>query len=93
MAGTTLRDWQDAITVQDACNLSGVIHFWDRLVTRIWEEAQEGEGRGTDWVNRHPLNVMLASKVASLTGCEVGENFHLAYEEVKDRIVRWEGED
>ncbi len=75
----TQRDWKAAIDVQDACNLSAVVHHWSALLTKLWQEA-ELAGMGTDWVNRHPLNVMYASKVTSLTGGEGALEFAQSYE-------------
>lgn len=70
--------YQDALTVQYAVNLSGVVRSWAEIMTLIWQEADAVKG-GTDYVNRHPVNVLFASKVASLTGCEYNQNYHDAY--------------
>lgn len=74
----TQREYQRAILIQDACNLSGVVHEWSRVMKKIWGEANARD-KGTDWVNNHPINVMYASKVASLTGCEIPETFSSSY--------------
>jgi hypothetical protein len=58
----------DALMVQNACNLSGVVNSWGKAVTAIWDEAREGQMRGTDWVNRHPINVLFAAKATELSG-------------------------
>ena len=84
----TKRDYQDAIDVQDACNLSGVVHSFDKIVSRIWDEARE-KGLGTDYVNRHPIVVMFVSKLASLSGGDSMENFRLAYEACQ--VLAWGG--
>jgi len=47
---------------------------------KICNEAQAA-GQGTDWRNHHPIAVLYASKIASLTGCEVGMNFAKAYDD------------
>jgi hypothetical protein len=83
MMGLTQNDYQNAISVQDACNLSGVVRSWGNVVSRIWEEAREDSGRGTEWVNMHPINVMYASKVASLTGYEDMPKYSDAYSECR----------
>lgn len=80
----TSEDYKQAIRVQDACNLSGVVHSWSKMISKIWEEANAGK-KGTEWVNTHPINVMFASKVASLTGCEATESFSEAYAACQDR--------
>lgn len=75
----TFKDYEDALTVQDACNLSGVVRSFSQVLSSIWDEARE-LNKGTDYVNTHPISVMYASKIASLSGCEAMENFSLAYD-------------
>jgi hypothetical protein len=59
-----------AITVQDAVNLSGVLHSFSEIVTEvIWPEARK-QGKGTDFVNRHPIVTLFLSKLASLNGTD-----------------------
>ncbi len=78
----TKQDYEDAINVQDACNLSGVVRSWAKVMSKIWDEAH-AQSAGTQFVNEHPINVMYASKVASLTGCEVSASFASAYEKCR----------
>lgn len=74
------RDYSDAILVQDACNLSGVVHSLSRVMTKIWATARTAN-HGTEWVNNHPIAVMYASKIASLTGqCTDTTAFEKAYD-------------
>jgi hypothetical protein len=47
------------------------------------------EGLDTDAQNRHPINVLFASKVASLTGCMNG--FSQAYTACREWLKEWEG--
>ena len=56
-----------AMDVQDACNLRVVVHSFSQSMTDLREV---NPGRGTDFYNAHPVAVLFASKVASLTGCE-----------------------
>ena len=71
-----LRRWaSEAILVQDACNLSGVVHSFSRLMAFLCAIGLDTEAR-----NRHPIAVLFASKVASLTGCERMERFSESYE-------------
>ena len=70
----------DAIVVQDACNLSGVVHSFSRAITRLRELFPS---EGTDFFNRHPISVMYASKIESLTGSGSMERFSKAYDECK----------
>ncbi len=58
---------REALQVQDACNLSGVVHSFSRAITRL-RVLLEAEGKGgTDNVNTHPVCVLWADKIASLT--------------------------
>jgi hypothetical protein len=70
--------YKEAVEVQNACNLSGVIKAWARAVDAIWVDVRADNG-GTDAFNNHPVNVLFASKVHSLTGYE--QQFTKAYEE------------
>lgn len=69
----TSNDYARAILVQDACNLSGIVHAWHEVVSKIWEEANV-KGKGTDWVNTHPINVLFANKIYSLTHSHVDDD-------------------
>lgn len=88
----TMKDMaQDALSVQDASNLTGVIHSWSRMLPdlRAAIEAHCKENNlvfSTDRVNQHPVNVLFASKVASLTSCEVGLAFGDAYKWANDQV-------
>ena len=74
----TLREMaQMALAVQDACNLSSVVHSFSEVMADL---GRHPECTGTDWKNRHPIAVMFASKIASLTGCENVGNFSIAYQ-------------
>lgn len=57
----------EALAVQDACNLSGVVHGWSRAMRRL---SQLLPDLGTEGRNRHPVNVLWASKVTHLSGCD-----------------------
>jgi len=56
-----------ALLCQDAVNLSGVVQTWARTVLELWSWAHK-LGRGTTWVNNHPVNRLFASKVHTLSG-------------------------
>lgn len=58
---------QWALDCQDACNLSGVAHSLSRAVAAIWDEANK-TGKGTDWVNTHPIVALYLSKLCDLNG-------------------------
>lgn len=78
----TRKHYEDSLTVQDACNLSGVVFSFAEAMQAICEESNV-LGKGTDWKNNHPIAVLYASKIASLTGCEISLNFSEAYDKVK----------
>lgn len=67
----------NAVYVQDACNLSGVVHSFARDVSRL----RQLESLGTDALRTHPICVLYSSKIASLTGSELGIEFSRAYGE------------
>jgi hypothetical protein len=57
---------QTALDVQNACNLSGVLVSFKEIVHEvIWPEARR-LGKGTEWVNSHPVVTLFLSKLCSL---------------------------
>jgi hypothetical protein len=72
-----------AITVQDASNLSGVVRSFAGVTKTLWDEARNN-GKGTDWVNKHPVAVLFATQIGHLTGtCGLVDTdiYSKAYEE------------
>jgi hypothetical protein len=59
------RNYQDALTVQNACNLSGVVHSFSESLSKLWDEARE-TGKDTDWVNTHPICILFAEQIKHL---------------------------
>jgi hypothetical protein len=84
----TLQDLaKEALQVQDACNLSGVVHGFSRAVTELREILRAtGGDLSTDAVNQHPICCMWASKIHDLTrmGLSDGERFHEVYDACED---------
>jgi hypothetical protein len=68
-----------AIFVQEACNLSGVVHDFARVMALLSELSQR-LSKGTEWKNHHPIAVLYASKISSLTGADVAKVFSKAYD-------------
>jgi hypothetical protein len=62
---------KNAVGVQDACNLSGVVHSFSRDISRL-RELLQGAHFSTDQLNRHPVCVLYAAKIASLTKYDYG---------------------
>ncbi len=87
----TGQSWRDTLQqvwfAMDACNLSGVVHSWAAWVSLLWQEAQR-LGRGTDWVNQHPVNVILADKLRQLARSSAGTDRETwAYEWTAGRVA------
>ena len=81
----TLKDLaKEAIEIQDACNLSGLIHGWHRSMEVLWSILRDS-GAGTAQINQHPINQLWASKVHDLTGMGLSdtEAFGKAYDACK----------
>lgn len=67
---------REALAVQDACNLSGVIHGFGRAIMDLRACLPNA---GTDEINTHPVCVLWSDKIASLTGSVFGSTFASAY--------------
>ncbi len=83
-----------ALECQDACNLSGVLASFKEIVHEvIWPEARR-LGKGTEFVNTHPIVTLFLDKLASLnrSQCLCSESmyrYHDAYAEV-EKLARVE---
>ena len=77
--------WKTALDVQSACNLSGVVHDFSRVVSELWDEANR-LGEGTDWVNRHPICRLYAEQIMHLAGGGMGgtDTYHAAYQQATE---------
>ena len=60
--------WLDAIAVQDACNLSGVVHSFSKAMSKLIEIDNANEQLGTGWRNSNAVSRLWADKIRSLTG-------------------------
>lgn len=60
------HDYQMALASQSACNLSGIVHSFSQVISKIWEDVR-AEGGGTDQVNRHPISVLYGSQIGWLS--------------------------
>lgn len=69
------RMYQDALDVQNACNLSGVLFSFARHMQTLCDL-----GLDTDAKNAHPVSILFSSKIASLTGSEGLDTFSEAYQ-------------
>lgn len=60
---------QEAVDVQDACNLQGVVKGFDRAITDLkLLLAEANQENGTDAIRNHPISRMWASKIHDLCG-------------------------
>lgn len=61
---TCKPEWaKQALQVQDACNLSGVLHAWSRIASEMVHASID-----TDGIRRHPVSVLFSDKVSDLCG-------------------------
>lgn len=83
MAKTLKELAQDALNVQDACNLSGVVHGFARCMSDMMDLVP-----GTTERNTHPIAILWADKIAHLTGTqELGCDIVMAaYAEVRKLV-------
>ena len=70
-----------AINVQDACNLVAVVKSFESTLGELRKMYPE---MGTDELKSHPVSVLFASKIASLTNCDGPAKFSMAWNAVKD---------
>jgi len=73
------RMYYDAIQVQDACNLSGVVFSFARHMQTLCDM-----GLDTDAKNLHPVSILFVDKLADLAGRPGYSEFHDAYQEAKN---------
>ena len=65
---------RDALNVQDACNLSGVVFSFVEVVRKLGDYAHE-HAKGTAWKNKHPLVQLWVDKLGHLAGTQ-GFDWH-----------------
>lgn len=76
---------KSALHCQDACNLSGVVFAFEKAMRKICDVSHTKD-KGTNWRNHHPICILFAYKIASLTGQEPIESpmmFEEALQECK----------
>lgn len=64
----TIKDYQDALDVQSACNLCGVVQSFAKVMLKIRASAN-----GTDEANKHPIARLYAEQIAYLSGAGMGD--------------------
>ena len=79
-----------AIEVQSACNLSGCVHTFSReIMPAVWAESNR-LGKGTDWVNKHPIVRLFVDKLTHLAGIQSFEHSLTADYEAVNKLARGE---
>jgi hypothetical protein len=64
---TTLQQAaSDALAVQDACNLSGVVHGFARAMEAVVDDCRSKK-QGSDEYKEHPIVIMFMDKLVSMT--------------------------
>jgi hypothetical protein len=75
-------DWDSAVMVLDASNLSGVVYEFKNVMDKICSEAFENH-KGIEWKNHHPIALMYAEKINQMTSNDSSDNWSEAYWFVK----------
>lgn len=74
---------QQALEIQDASNLSGIANSFPEVIKAIWKEANR-LGKGTVWVNNHPICKLFIDKMDSLAEISAFHGYGKAYDYVKE---------
>ena len=67
---------REALAVQDACNLSGVVQSFARSIIRLWQLEREKQAQdptyqlNTETINKHVVALLFGDKIVSLTGTQ-----------------------
>ena len=80
--------YRNALDVQSASNLSGVVLQFARDMKRISEEVR-ASGGGTEQANRHPVCRLYAEQIAWLTGgggCANPETYRTAHDACRRKV-------
>jgi hypothetical protein len=88
----TKKDFEDTLTMLNACNASALILDLAKIMPRIWEEARV-HNKGTDWVAKHPITLLWISKIGSLQHGRdaIYDMWELAYNYCQMRAGVWSG--
>jgi hypothetical protein len=59
--------YREALYSQKASNLGALVHGFSRVITQLQAQARV-QGKGTDWINGHPVCVLFADQLRALSG-------------------------
>lgn len=69
-----VRSWkelaEEALAVQDACNLPGVVNAFGRALKDVRTRLEMEGTLGNEAVHLHPVCKLFSDKIASLTGTQ-----------------------
>jgi hypothetical protein len=77
------RAYETALLSQGACNLSGLAHGLAEAMEALWEEANE-QGKGTDYVNNHPVVRLYLEQMNFLCQADYSESYRACIERSKN---------
>ena len=85
MTAARRKFWKDALQVQDACNLSAIVHAFSRHMHDAMEEVSDGT---CTWVSLRtdPGTVLFLDKIADLCGRPSTMEYSRAYDVIRDEI-------
>lgn len=88
-----VRSWKEmaktAIQVQDACNLSGVVHAFSTIISEVRYRLESENNGGTNNINSHPVCVLFSDKISHLTNTQnvnsdaFSQAYNWAYDQIK----------
>ena len=84
----TKRDFENALDVQSACNLSGVVHSFADTMNRL-----SNEGLDTKQRNGHPICRLYAEQIAYLSGAGMPNHcnsYMRAHDEIEQILKHWD---
>lgn len=81
--------YREALEVQNAVNLSGVVRAFARITEALWDEAK-ANGLGTEFVNQHPVSRLFADKIMDLARAREFSEFSKAFEECERLAKKYE---
>jgi hypothetical protein len=71
---------QEAIDIQDACNLLGLSKGFAKAMQELKDELERlKQYTGTDQINTHPITVLWTNKLSNLSEGSTLSDFGLAY--------------
>jgi hypothetical protein len=71
---------QRALEVQNGCNLSGIVRALDETLRDVIWPAARADGKGTQWVNQHPIVTLYLDKLCDLNGYSHDHSIMAAHE-------------